>query len=184
MRRLFFLLLVAAFLFNTSIGETQSKKPKTKTQDTSSTKKEVQISNITIRGKLKNAQHLKPYFEEDAYLQLLPLPKDNAIAMGIEDKKFIIKSEGPKSTLMKDGSFSFAMESLKPGIYLIVINKFGGIMPPGFKIESLILAKLGENGQMILPEDRVKIEIPVDAKLPLKIEVGDVYVPLIGGTTN
>lgn len=184
MKRLVILMVSVVLLFNSSIVEAQSKRSKTKslTQQTKAAEKKL---NFTIEGKILNSQDLKPCFEEDIYLQMLAEPKDDKMPVEIKNGKIIVNSEGLKATIKKDGSYSFSSDNLMPGTYLVTVNNITGncMMSPNFNmINTIFLANY--KSDMKLPNDRVKIEIKSDEKLPLKINLGDTLVVIPGSKLN
>lgn len=126
MKKVLCLLSCVSFLLTLSIQPSKSEDSKGDVQgsDTNIQKDVKESSNIIIKGTITNAKNLKPYFEEDAFLQLLPNCIDGKMSLNIkiENGKLIIISDGPQSNISKSGSFSFMTDKLAPGTYCIIIN--------------------------------------------------------------
>ena len=121
---------------------------------------------ITITGVITNLEDAEQgYLAEDSYLQLVRVPADGQLRGTTDDQgRLAYDSELAQIPIPHDGVFTFQVESLKPGIYIIA-------------------AQLLRNSSFWTPllvreAEYVKVEIPQDANLPLGFDLGEVTIPL------
>jgi hypothetical protein len=121
-----------------------------------------QAEGVTVTGRVTNLKPVKPYFSKESYLQLLAV-QPGGLGVKAEQGLLTYKSDLAKSFISANGAFRLQASKLKPGSYFVVVQK----------------VQQGEQGVPFLMKanERWKIEISSDAKLPLVIDGGDVELP-------
>ena len=105
------------------------------------------------------------YLAEDSYLQLVRFPADGRLHFTTDDQgRQALDSELAQIPIPHDGVFTFQIESLEPGTYLIATQLLRN---------SSFLTPL-----LVREAEYVKVEIPQDANLPLSFDLGEVTIPL------
>jgi hypothetical protein len=105
------------------------------------------------------------YLAEDSYLQLARLPADGRLGFTTDDQgRLAYDSALAQIPIPHDGIFTFQVESLEPGTYLIA-------------------AQLLRNSSFLTPllvkeAEYVIVEIPQHANLPLTFTLGEVAIQL------
>jgi hypothetical protein len=121
---------------------------------------------ITITGVITNLEDAEEYLAEDSYLQLVRLPPDGRLGFTTDDQGYLAyDSEFAQIPIPHDGIFTFLVESLEPGTYVIAAQLF--------------LNVIGSTPLLVKEAELVKIEIPQYANLPLSFDLSEVaiYVP-------
>ena len=182
MRRLLFLLVAVVFLFNYSIGEAQSKKSKAKSQDSklSGEANDKGRAPFTIRGEIANMAQIKSDFGSDSFLflQLMIPPSNGEMSAKFSNGRLYIATDGPRIPFPQaDGKFSFEIEKLNPGVYSVIATGYGFTVD--ILGDSLFLLPAIEGKKLKIYDDRIKIEIPSDVKLPFLLDLGKVSLPAL-----
>jgi hypothetical protein len=120
-------------------------------------------------GVIANLKDVKKYIAEDSYLQVVFVPTDGKISFETDGQgRLRLVSELGKSSFQPDGVFTFKLESLKSGSYLIVAQLLQNYYYYPFKAQPYLFRG----------KQPVVVEIPQSVNLPLTIDIGNVEIPL------
>ncbi|MFQ5812712.1 MAG: hypothetical protein ACE5I2_05920 [Anaerolineae bacterium] len=127
------------------------------------------FAGITISGLITNFEDAEQYLAEDSYLQLVRIPDDGKLSGTTDDQgRLVYDSDLAQISIPRDGAFTFQIESLEPGNYLIAVQLLRDTAALGG----------GPNPLLVKEEEEkyVRFEIPQDLNLPLSIDLGEVII--------
>lgn len=169
-----------------SIGSAQSKPTDEQNfaSQSNATMVKTKPSKIILKGRIVNFNKLKNFYDRKSYLQLLPKTSEISIqvATGESGDELVVSSNYPKISIAQDGTFLFETENLMPGEYLVIINPISKVFfkTGGDKAKNVVFLTKVRDGRIVkVPDDFINIIIPNDRKLPLTINLGEVFLPTI-----
>lgn len=119
---------------------------------------------LTIKGIVTNVNEAKVdgVIEKDSYLQLVLLGPGGSFPVSTDGRgRFSLPSSLPQTAIPQKGPFSFACKDLKPGKYIVAVQK----------------ASL--NRPTFLQKDGEPLQIDITEHTGPLVDVGDVTIPLI-----
>lgn len=126
----------------------------------------IATSGITIWGLISNLVGAEQYLAKDSHLQLVGLPADSQLSGTTDHQgRLVYDSELAQVPIPPDGVFTFQVESLEPGVYLIAAQRLQGYP---FDMTPLLIKET----------TYVRVEIPERANLPLSFDLGEVKIPV------
>ncbi|MBN2556352.1 MAG: hypothetical protein JXA97_10480, partial [Anaerolineales bacterium] len=86
-----------------------------------------------------------------------------------------VESELATTQILSNGSFTFQLDNLAPGMYFVVAQDVRFEALPDNWIFTSVLALASKSGN---PESAMVVEIPEGASMPFIVEMGEVIVIL------
>jgi hypothetical protein len=128
---------------------------------------------VTITGRVTNLPEVLPFMQDNSTLQLVRVSDDGKGSFVFPESGGIyVESDLAAIPLPgEDGLFEFRLASLDPGIYFISAQRF--TPPNGTQFNAMVIA-----GNPADPQSIITFEMPADAVLPYKLEMGPVAIVL------
>lgn len=122
---------------------------------------------IEIAGVIKNMKDAKKYLLKDSYLFLLKRDEDVKITLSAFAQKVIVTEGFPKTNIADEGSFSFKIDTLAPGKYMILSQPIQGFTLGGMSYTLIVSEKTKEV---------IEIEISGKDNKSIKLNLGEVFI--------
>lgn len=121
---------------------------------------------VTITGTIKNFDEFKAVVVPETYIQLVPITADGGIVNEWDSKGiFTYKSDLPKLSVPKNAAFSFTVQNIPLGKYILAAQRLHSI-------------SLGRTHCFVTAKDQAIfiIELTADSQSPHIINAGEMIV--------
>jgi hypothetical protein len=115
--------------------------------------KESNNQTITITGKITNITKAKKYFTKNSHLVLCNSDKGFRTTIGLSGNFEVEDSSFPKTSISEKGIFSFNLESLEPGQYIIFLQPVSGFTTGKYSIAFVVDEKTSKRVEIKYPQD-------------------------------
>jgi hypothetical protein len=164
---IYFLSITIVAIFSLSFVDVKLVFSASKNETPKTSSKESSDQKITITGKITNITKAKKYFAKNSHLVLCNIDTGFRTTIGLSGSFEVEDSSLPKTSISEKGTFTFQLESLDPGQYIIFLQPVLGFTTGKYSMALVVDEKT---------DKRVEIKYPQENSSSKKIDLKNVLL--------